>query len=78
MKSFKQVINESRNKAIFKIGDKVTVRSPIDTHNGKTGTIEKITKENTFNRIMFGDSFIYYVNINGKTFAYGGDEIETI
>jgi hypothetical protein len=76
MKSFKQILNEAKStKQQFNIGDKVVVRSAIDTHNGKTGTVEKITKETAFNRIMFGDAFIYYVSVNGKTFAYGADEI---
>lgn len=69
-------LDELENKQPqFSVGDTVIVQSDIDTHNRETGTVEKIHKENTFNRIMFGDAYIYHVNVNGKTFAYGADEL---
>lgn len=64
-----------KNQPQFSVGDTVVIQDEMDAHNGEQGTVEKVFKENKFNRIMFGDAYIYHVNVNGKTFSYGADEI---
>lgn len=67
-----------KNQSQFNVGDTVIVQNETDAHNGEQGTVEKVYKENKFNKFMFGDAFIYHVNVNGKTFAYGADEITKV
>lgn len=78
IKVVEKKFNISLDEGISK-GNRVVIKSSIDSHNGKTGTVVDVRKQGKVDSFVSGDKVIYKVRVpGGGVFAYGADELEVV